>query len=711
MKKGKLLVALLSLFAFAGIGLSTLTGCGGKPSDPGKQEGEKFAITWTIPEHATVKMDDGSEPVKEAENGTSIIFTVATDEGYSIDSVKANNKRVSAKSGKYAISISKATEIVIAVKEAIGELKVTPPTKLTYYAGDELDLTGMVVEVSYSTGRKETIEYGADGYSVYPTVFEGGEDHFEVIYSGTTVNVPLDKRVEYLVSIDPNGGSIASSWIEKVQAMNLNNFAVSDAGVVSFTYYQNITKTINLPTKEEMHRENHSFTQWSYDGTINSNSTGSIIAVAGWQIELVEVDVVTLFLEDDVPYLNVHGTFKASEEVYLRLYEGNADIGFDGPTFKGTSGSEFNAKFDLRELSAKGSEYEGKWMDIRFNAIYDGKETSMEIFVNNVTVEMSTKIYKDEFVYSFQVYDGKLKVLFETVTGVSYDILPHAVDGKDYLQIKGSGLTEYANNYFAISWWANGETDFVGAPISSNGEVTLEFPLEVLGAKTGTNCYAHETIFADSSMTEVLYGGTNTNLLIKEIRNSFPKLAVRKGDVTYGISYVGLDNITYYIGYTWDGLIVYPADESVVIENASIELRNNKVYYIVTGSTSLTPDKFVYGFYFQHVNNLDGLGEACVYNDYQDDATPTIDQQAVIENGRFEMSVCATDVLAEQFKASNDIKWGLLSKYYFAPDTNPIELKPTTISEDPIELDGIRYSVFMDNNSTWNIASLVLEKI
>ena len=713
MKKGKrLLVTLLSLFAFMGVGLVTLAGCGGKKNDDsGDVKADKFKITWTVQEHATVEMDGGGALPKEAENGTQVSFTVKLDDGYALDSVKSNGKRVSAKSGKYSIAITKDTEIVVAVKESVGSLVVsTKPTKLTYIAGDEIDLAGMVVQVTYGTGRSETLAYGGEGgYSVYPTVFEGGETEFEVSYSGTTVKVALDKRVEFLVKIDPNGGTIDESWMSKIEGMNLNNYKVEN-GVVSFTYYNNLPRTINLPTKQEISRTNYSLTGWSYEGSISNTTNANVDAVAGWQIELVDVSSVDFVSEGGVPYLVIRGTYKAAEEVYLFLYEGNKDISLKGDTYTGHSGEPFEARLQLSLLSDCGENYAGAWMDIRFNAIYEGQETSMEVYISQVEVDTGKKIVGGDFVYLFANWNGLLKVYFQDFKGISYNLLAHEVGGKDYLQIAGAGYKDYANCYVEISWWqGSSETEGAGAVIDADGNFVVEYPLEILGTQIRTNAFAHISIYADSTKEVLVYGSTNTNVAIADIYTAMPALPETQGDIHHAFRYVGSDKLVYYVGYAWDGLMVYVVDETIVLDDAYVELKDGKVYYVVTGTTILTSDEFLYGFYFQHINNIDGLGEGCVYNDYQD-TDPVIDQHAEVADGAFKMSISVSDLIGGQFKEDNATKWGLISKYYFGSNS-PIEIKPKTVNEDPIELDGVRYSVFKDNTVTWNIACLVLEKI
>lgn len=717
-KTSKLIAAFLSLFALFGLGVTTLTGCNG--GNKSTQQIVNYTISWTIPEHAHVRVDEMEELPTTVIEDTAISFTVTVDDGYAIDAVKANNKRLSLKNNKYSVSIVRDTDIVIEVSEAVGEIKVASnPTKLTYIAGEAIDVTGMVVEATLGVSGKQTIPYGgSDGYTVYPEVFEGGETSFEVTYKKVSVTVQLDSVVEYSVKLDANGGEFSASYLAKLDAMNLHNYQHQN-GVITFTYYNNLTSAIAMPKKDDVSKENYSLVGWSYTGTSISNATkANVDAKASWQLELVEVSSVSLRKENDVPYLVISGTFKAATEVYLYLYEGNAKVELKGDTYTGTSGQPFEVKFDLRNLSDKGSDYLGKWMDIRFNAKFGETVESMEIYVNatsSVEVDTGEKIMAGDFAYIFAVYSNRLKVYFQE-NNFSYELECHAEtnDGvtTDYLRFNGhTKLNEYYGKYVVISAWNDSaETDGYGALINDSGDFVVEYPLQEFSSILEKNIFFHITIYEDSNEGTILYGGINENVKIADVFTSMPTLASALGDIGHAFRYTGSDGLSYFVGYAWDGLMLYVVDEGhrVSIETAKVEERNDVVYYVLTGTcTGYTSETFLYSFYFQHINNLDGLGEGDVYDD------PLVGNKSNVDaSGHFEMICPVSTFIGTQFIASSDTMWGLISKYYIgSTESERVEVHAKQLGEDSITKDGVRYSVYADATATWDIACLVLEKV
>ena len=721
-KSRKLLATTLSLLSLVSVGAMTLAGCGGGNANNSQQsQVEKFKLEWTVPEHAKVVVEGFDSLPTEVEADSVVSFTIQVDQGYAIDSVKSNNKKVSLKNEKYTIGVTRDTTIVIEVSEAISDLKVTTmPTKLTYIAGEEIDLTGMVVQVSLGTGGTQTIAYGADGYSVYPTVFEGGESEFEITYKKATIKVQLAQVVQYLVKIDANGGSFTPEYLANLQGRNLNNFK-HENGVITFTYYNNLSSSVPMPKASDVERENFSLTGWSYeDASISNNTASNVDAKASWQFQIVVLNSLHLIEEGGVPYLVIKGQFKAADEVYLYLYEGNAKVELKGDTYTGTSGQDLEVKFDLTRLSEKGADYEGKWMDIRFNAKYDGKEESMEIFVNSsstIEVETSEKLLVNSVAYVFATYNDALKVYFQNVSS-TYQFEAHTsvVEGvtKDFLRISGHvGNAEHFNKYVHISAYnGSGETQGYGANIDGSGNFAVEYPLEEFSSIIKTNIFFHIGIYEDSTMANNLWGGTNTNVPVATMFTPMPRLPKKLGDITNAAKYVGSDGLSYYIGYAWDGLMLYVLDEGHEINPlmAKVENRNGVVYYVLSGTcTGFTSEDFIYGFYFQHINNLDGLGEADVYDGVNELAHATVDQA-----GNFEMVCPVSTLIAPAFKASSDAKWGMIAKYYVGDkldEKDRIEVRAEQFSEETVTLDGVKYSVYANSSSTWNIDCLVLEKV
>ena len=719
MKKGrKLIVTALSMVALFGIGVGALVGCGGN-GDGGKSQQVEgtYSVEWTVPEHARVTVEGASELPTSVPEDSAISFTVEVDSGYAVDSVKANNKKISLKNEKYTVGITKDTTIVIEVSEAVSDLTVsTKPTKLTYIAGDELDVTGMVVEVTLGTGGKKTLTLGGDdGYTVFPTVFEGGETSFEVTYKKQTIKVDLDSVVEYLVKIDANGGRYTADYLASLEAKNLHNYK-QENGVITFTYYNNMSSSVPMPKASDVTNGDSILTGWSYEeASISNNTAANVNAVASWQTELVTLSSCKLVKENNVPYLVIEGEFKAANEVFLYLYEGNAKVELKGDTYTGTTGQKFEVKFDLRRLAEKGADYEGKWMDIRFNASLGAIEESMEIYVNatsTVAVDTGEKLLVDDVAYCFATYSNRLKVYFQQ-TSLTYEFEGHAVDGKDYLKITGKTKdAAHFNKYVNISVWnGSGETTGYGAQIDGQGNFVVEYAIhDDFSEILKTNIFFHIGIYEDNTLATIIWGGTSQNVVVSSVFTNMPAATKNLGDIHHAARYVGADGLSYYIGYAWDGLMLYVIDEGheITLENAKVEERNGVVYYVLTGTCSgYTTETFLYGFYFQHINNLDGLGEGDVYDN------PAVDQHATVDaQGNFEMVCPVSTLIAPSFKEASDTKWGMIAKYYVGSTESPrIEVKAASFGEDSVTKDGIRYSVYANSSSTWNIDCLVMEKI
>lgn len=712
-KSRKVATSIVAMLGVLAIGSTLLAGCGSNANQPSNQsQVEMCSITWEIPDNVTVTVDDYETLPTSIEIDTAISFSVTVPQGYAVDSVKSNNKKVTLKNGKYTIGVTRDTTVTITISEAISDLKVvTMPNKLSYIAGEEIDLTGMVVEVTSGISGKQNIEYGENGYSVYPTMFEGGESSFEITYKSLKIDVPLEGIVEFLVTIDANGGTFSSAYLADLAGRNLHHYK-HENGVITFTYYNNLAKPVKLPTEDDVNKDRYALTGWSFEEKSISNFTSANVnAKASWQFEIVKIKSVSL-VKEDKPYLVISGTYRAAEEVYLYLYEGNAHVELIGDTYTGHSGENFEVKFDLTKLSEKGDAYEGKWMDIRFNALYDGKTESMEIFTtkaSGVEVDTSSKVAFGDYAYSFHVYSNALKVDF-TKTSFSYEVSCLVKDGADYIRIAGQVKdSAYYNKYVEISWWhGSAETEGVGTTISATGAFVIDYPLA--GFSPVTNAFAHIGIYEDSTKGVTLFGGINQNVLISNIFTNMPTLASKKGDITNAFVYTGSDSRLYYVGYAWDGLMLYVVEGGAEVEmlSAKVEERAGTVYYVASGKCiGLTSETFLYSFYFQHINGLDGLGEGDVYDDNE------VSSHAVVNpDGTFEISCPISTAIGAAFKESTQSMWGLIAKYYFLDaEKDKIEIKPADYDDNYVEKDGVRYSIYASTSLTWDIACLILEKI
>ena len=78
-----------------------LTACG-ETSTPATM----YNVTWDVATQATVTVEGYETLPTQVEEDTSLVFTVATTEGYEVSRVTRNSKRVPASSGKYTVKVT-----------------------------------------------------------------------------------------------------------------------------------------------------------------------------------------------------------------------------------------------------------------------------------------------------------------------------------------------------------------------------------------------------------------------------------------------------------------------------------------------------------------------------------------------------------------------------------------------------------------------------
>lgn len=725
MKRNKklLAIALIPLLATT-IGLSS---CGSNEGGSGNQDQQtqKCTISRTVPSEATVSVEGYEAMPSEVDKDTSISFKVSPKTGYEIDVVKFNNKRLSPKNDKYTAKISANAKIEIVVKEQIEKIEiVSKPTKLTYFAGEELDTTGMEVKATYKTGTTKVIKQGADGYSVTPGTFEGGETEFKVLYEGQEATVALDDRVEYLVTIDVNGGTLSETYLASLKAHNLKNFKIEENGNITFSYFTDLEGEILMPTEKDISKAEYEFLEWQGGvSKITGTTKKSITMKAKFQMGLVDIEKVFISTEEVdgklTPYLNVEGFFGAANEVQLYLYEGNDDVEFNGQVYKGQKGDKFVCKFNIFDLqNAKtpdGNNYEGKWMDIKFVANVGEKKETMEIFEDgSYTIDTTQKAAIGNYVYAFAVYNNAVKLYyFYSVCTYNIEIGEALIDDqkKDVVKIKGTIDTKYANKFAKISFESNGEGAPYTSTIGANGEVEFRIPLQDF-TSIKTNYFAHITIVESETDDTILFGGPKTNLAHAGSLTNFDKLPSKKGDIVAAIGggyKSAIDGNTYYVGYAWDGLMIYVVDVEMSFESVILEKKEDGVYYTFNGKFESAKEDptFSFAFNFQHNDNVDHQGWDMVYQNYdvegQEDALfpATVDKV----NKTFSYSLKVDELFPNYNKTD---KWVLTPHIGLAKNAIG-DLKAKEIGTEPVIHNGVKYSLQQDD-STWNCASLVLEK-
>lgn len=679
-----------------------LASCGG-PSEP---PATMYSVTWDVSEKATVAVEGYEELPTQVAEDTDLVFTVTAAEGYEAR-VTRDSKKVTAKDGKYTITITKDIKIGVETSKVVTGIEVTKnPTKLTYFAGDALDITGMEVKVNYATGDSEVITKGADGYLVSPSIFEGGETSFKVVYDDFEAVVNLDGRVEYLVTIDPAGGTISDSWLGSIESLGLANYNVADNGVVTFSYFNNLPRVINLPTESEISRPDFTFMGWSNTSSITNATAASFSSIASWQAELVVINGAEIVAENDHPYLVVHGQFKVANEVYLYLYEGNAKISFTGDTYTNTSGENgaaFEVKFDLLRLveavaEEDGSSFEGKWMDIRFNAKLGEREESMELFVGEGTlieVNLQQKVFASGYAFCFATYADLLKVYYTTV-----DYYYSVAQQGDHILIKGNAI-KYLGATLSLTAWANANIE-IGESVIDATTGEFEILVEISALPQDTNIYLHVTITGADGTVHV--GEAETNFAIAACTNQdeMVKLPSGLGQLANGIKMRDSKGIAAYVGYTWDGLMMYVVNEALTYDLAAIELIEGNVYYVFSGKAiGFEQGELVYGMQFQHNNNIDGAGWEYEYNGEENGELFT----AKISGETYRVEIPVEEIMSSKWDGSVSM-WAFSVKIII--DGEVKDFKPAGVSKDYVVKSGVKYSIRQDG-STWDMAALVME--
>ena len=682
-----------------------LASCGGPSVPPATM----YNVTWEVSDKATVAVEGYETLPTQVEEDTSLVFTVTAAENYEISSVKSNSKKVTASKGKYTVKVTKDTSISVETGRVITGIEVSKnPTKLTYFAGDALDVAGMEVKVKYATGESEVITKGADGYSVSPSIFEGGETSFKVIYDDFEAIVNLDGRVEYLVTIDPAGGTIVSKWMSDLEALGLSNYSVAANGVITFSYFNNLPHDIQLPVESQITREDFSFQGWSNAAAI-TNTSGTFSTTAKWQAELVVIHSAELKVENEHPYLIVEGQYKVANEVYLYLYEGNAKISLTGDTYTnttGVNGAEFEVKFDLLKLAhgvtEDGGSFEGAWMDIRFNAKFGDRVESMELFVgegSQIEVDLTQRIEAEGYAFLFATYANMLKVYYNTVH-YSYSV---AQEGNNIAIIGAAKLYKGAT-ILVTAWAGSSEVELGSATIdATTGEFKVLIDIDSIVQET--NNYCHVTI--SNADGEALHGSTGTNLAIAACSNiaDMVKLDKKKGDVVNAIKMTSESGVAAYVGYQWDGLIIFAQNEAQTItyELAAIEYVEGEVYYVVSGMTKgYTLAELEFEMDLQHNANIDGAGWGYEFDTNDSDVTFRVELEA---NGAYKCYVPVSQIMGGLWDPANTI-WAFTVHFGIAGARK--DFKPDAISTDYAVKDGVKYSIRQDG-STWSIAALVME--
>lgn len=587
-RKNWLLVLVLAIVAALGICL--ISACGGT----------KYAVTWDVSEHATVTVTGFKNLPEEVEEETSLSFIVTPETGYEVSSVSVNGRSVTAdKNGNYNAVVKAEMTIKVETVEKVSKVSVkTNPTNLTYYAGQELDPAGMVVEVEYGNGRKAN----ETGYTVSyknGAAFALGDTSFTVKFKGVeSAPVNLAAAVEVKIELDPVGGTVSNEYVSALQAnTELHNVAVAENGVVSFTYSA-LTANVTLPTAEQWSKgieDDYKFVSWGGATEVSKDNADSISYKVQYKANLLQLDKIEYVNktvgEEVVSYLVITGKFKAAKTAYLYLYEGNDKVELVGDTIGDENterGDDFALEFDLRKLVEKN--YVGKWMDIKFCASEGEFTETMEINLEDYPedfVNLNQVLINGDYSYGFQTYENTLKAVYSNYYKNEYTLTASLNDdGDPILTINGTVYEKWAGKSVCIDLTDCGLEDAVKyGVIGEDGTYSVEFNLKTVNLTT--NGYSHFSIVESAEDPTVLMKDDPANLL-------------NAGLITDGLETVNMglienkyavrvpnakETAVYYVGQgKWGGIVIWGVNEAIATTDVTLKTKDDKPMLAINGT-------------------------------------------------------------------------------------------------------------------------------
>ncbi|MBE7088668.1 MAG: hypothetical protein E7370_04045, partial [Clostridiales bacterium] len=469
--------------------------------------GTKYAVTWNIVDqsgaastNATITVEGYDALPSEVEEGTKLSFTVEGTNGWEVS--KVEGARLSG--GKYNVTVNEAVTVKVILKEAVSSVNVTTnPTDLSYVAGESLNKDGMVVEVAYATGRTETVTDYTIGYQdAEKSAFSLGDTSFVVkVGNKESAPVSLAAAVEAQITLDTEGrGTINESWLNALEAReDINNFAVSEDGIVSFTYLE-LTEAIALPGDDDItfveegdfHLRAWSANEVAYSA-ITAENKDSLNLVASWTAVLMTLNDMYLSYEtvDGVtgPYLVLDVTFEAVESAYIYLYEGNDKVELEGDSYSATGAANEKILFDLTKLgNHENGAYNGKWMDIKFRADVGGYIFEQEFILDHDAplAEVGGAVTDGVNAYTLLTYRSgnrdSLKIAFKPYnTTYGFD-----VEGNELVVSGQLNPANTATHAGATATLTMGGATATGT-VAADGSWALNFNISEIGACGATN--------------------------------------------------------------------------------------------------------------------------------------------------------------------------------------------------------------------------------
>lgn len=618
-------------------------------------------VKWEIAEHATVHVEGYEALPESVEEDTKLTFTVTCDSGYTVDSVKNGDRKMSPTDGKYQFTVAqKDVTITVTVKREIESVQVTSkPAKMVYEAGDVLDKTGMVVEAVYVGGDKETVK--ESDYRIHyngnaaASSFSLGDEYFTVVYDGKESDrVQLDEKVQAVVTVDTRGGLVADAYLNRLKENTKLTVTEPDGkGVFKISFAEPLEEDLALPTVSELvknHTDPGAFTLMGYNnpfvvsrpnGDSTQNTPSDIIpvetvksgtVVARWQADLFTAEEIKYEAENGKPMLVLSGSYHIANSVYFYFYEGNRQVSFESSEVltKPAEGGATTIKFDMSVLAEAeaqdGGTFLGAWLDLKLrstdfeNVDYEEQEFPFYLATNEPLI-------LGDYTYTFAEYSGALKTVITPRNPTTYQI-KNTSEGEN-LSVTFEGVVDmprYFGKTIKIDVLVGSRLNEVYGKIGDDGKWSVKFDLTSENFAFNTSGYVHMIIVESEDDPTVLYT-SNTNVSESNLANAAltgeDYIDCSGIDLLIGRG-VRIDNEdsseVYYFGEgQWGGIVFYALNEKQNISfdsSTQIALKVDdmenptKVYYIfnvrVGGLEPYTEEEIKNNFVF---GNVDGAAD------------------------------------------------------------------------------------------------------
>ena len=674
--------------------------------------GNKFAISWQIAENATVSVEGYDKLPTNVADGTELVFKAEGVNGYQVDSVMINGRRVSAKSdGKYSLTVTGDTEIEVTVTPAIAAVRLTKTPDKTFYAGEEVDASELEVTVDY---LPEDVESKiTSSFSViyeHGSAFAIGDTSYKVRVSGVDSEPVTIPAVEAKITINPVGGTISEELINAWRSnSDLHNFTISSVeqgtGIISFTF-TSLSETILLPTAEQIvlgDGASAKFINWVDEDKqtytrIPTTQTVSLNFYANWELILVDMEKIELVLENGTPYLAMTLIANTDFSAYLYFSEGNAKYRLEGDTINAPAGVSTVAKFDLTKLSSyvdeNGSSFAGAWMDIRVNTEINGVSFSQSFPIDpsNPVAKVGQMIHDANWNYRLFTYDNNgvhdLKVCFRKFV-YNYEVEVAEIGGKATLIFKGI-LNTAIDSSFAYegadvkiemgSYFATGKVKADGSWSATLDLSTITNNVDLLAGDitvTASNGASLDvrTSADDGTTTKTKLDLTGCSTLF----DFYPSGASPR----WYANEVIIGDYRYTLGVDWNEIWLNITDcaREIVVKGVTLAEKNGVAYLVIEGvyGHAFTAEEFLA---LIKTWNLDlQNNEQAGGGNWDMIAIPEGGTIYEAANGKFTIYVSLANVKA-----------GYLAFAHFGTDVTT-NLTCANVYGDPIVVNGIRYSI------------------